>query len=198
MWIFLYKPFSPQSPRQEITFTLSALHFVIEDVTRSRISLSRVSRAVTAFASSYVRGVSGLDSGSSITGFGSSNIISVFTFSFTVTAIRNWSNHSLKFHGWSEIAVVQNTGMLMSILLSWDKNTAGYAMWYHQNSDVLVYLKNGFYKSWIQVLFFCCFDCSSNIAGLLHKWVWRTEWLIKQHLNTTVDLGHTYVMLSKA
>ena len=51
-------------------------------------------------------------------------------FFLTVTANRNWSNQISKFHGGSEFDEIQNTGIPMSVLLSWDRNPAGCAMWY--------------------------------------------------------------------
>ena len=59
-----------------------------------------------------------LTNDSSMTCFKSSSKKSVLPFCLTVTAIRNWSNHILKYHGGSEFAVFQNMGTSKSVLLS--------------------------------------------------------------------------------
>ena len=98
-------------------------------MTLSLAERSLVSRYVTAVASSSVRIVSGLGTGSSITAFGSSNIMFEFTFSFTVSAIINWSNQILKFHGGSESAVSQKAKTLQQkaekslLQLPWNPST---------------------------------------------------------------------------
>ena len=62
-------------------------------------NLSLASQFAMASTSSLALGVSGRGIGSFITAFGSSNSTSGFTFSFTVTASKNWTNQILNFHG---------------------------------------------------------------------------------------------------
>ena len=87
-------------------------------MTLSRANLFRASLSATAGASSFSTGGSGIGRGSSSAFFGSSYITSGSTFSLTVTANRNWSNHVSKLHGRSEFAEAQNTGIPVSVLLS--------------------------------------------------------------------------------
>ena len=122
--------------------------------------LSLRSLSAITVASLLFLGVSSLRSGSPSMSFGSSSIIHGLSFSLKVTTSRNCSDQILNYHGGSRFTDAQNTGITISVPMSWAENPASCAIWYPLRlSGEKTELKFQRIKLFSLRIFFLCWSC---------------------------------------